>query len=362
MHQPALDLPGAEAFVGKLAVRIAEGLGQASAAADPRAVPALAVEIGQYRHGDGRQGDAPDQQEDADRSGIDQLVEAVFEKEGVIERPDVLQIDRRGIQQDHDLWDQKRKGRLEEHHAAGSNHLIAIVAILNEHTHAHHQDGQRVEEPIQEPLAGRVTAQSFAEGVDEDHPVDQILRIEVQNDVKGDQEQSGGDAQPTPAVHRAMINMVVLDARQMPVFRQDVQEGAQDAEADAQQKEEPAVVGQQTLAGRFGHGETRLFDLVVLQDLAPIFAIARGQAQYVFDIGLDVGLRGLHRLVVGAHEFETSGVFDPAHGRQPGLDEAIVVLVEIVAHGFFIQAVMAERQRSDENSQGDDEEGQADLL
>src|SRR5262245_34813613 len=154
-----LELPGLGGLVREVAPGLPEGVGEAAAAADPRAVEALAQEVAEDGEEDERSQEAPDDDQEGlaeDDGGVEVLD---------LERPEVGEVVLLLLE---DLQhDREREGEndLDEEDAQRTDALVAVVAVPAEEEHAAHQDRQRVEDAVEGPLA--VEARSASERLED---------------------------------------------------------------------------------------------------------------------------------------------------------------------------------------------------
>src|SRR5690606_206178 len=109
-HFPA---PGFAALVGEVPVGIAGSFSQSAAAAHPGAVPALAVEIGEYRCCQKRENGSPEHHEYAQRGTVaHQIVYGAREKIIVLEWPEITEVVLRLVKHEQQARQQKSKTQL----------------------------------------------------------------------------------------------------------------------------------------------------------------------------------------------------------------------------------------------------------
>ena len=79
-------------------------------------------------------------------------------------RPEVREVELRLVEHFQEVRNQEREAELEEHHGAGPDELVAVVAVLHEHPHAEEEDRERVEEAVEKPVVGRASGQGDSQG------------------------------------------------------------------------------------------------------------------------------------------------------------------------------------------------------
>ena len=87
------------------------------------------------------------------------------------------------------------------------------MSVFDDHPNAHHKNGDGVQKAIQKPVASGLPLKGHTDRVDQQNPVDHMLRIEVQQYIKTNQEGPGHNTQPATIVHAAVENMVVANTR-----------------------------------------------------------------------------------------------------------------------------------------------------
>ena len=122
-----------------MAPGLAEGVGQPAAAADPGAVPTLAVEERHHRH-DGQGGEeAPE----------DQAFAVVGEISGIevvnLQRPHVAEVVLGLVKELEEDGQREGEGGLHHHDHARPDDLVAVVPVLEADPGSAEQDAERVE-------------------------------------------------------------------------------------------------------------------------------------------------------------------------------------------------------------------------
>ncbi len=165
MHYPALYLPCLERLIRQLAIGVTESLCQSSAAADPRAIPALSIEVAENRDCQHSQGDAPSKHEQPQIATTCQVAEVPRVEEVIVQWPDIFKVII-GLVQPHKYFRyQESKSTLEEHERERAHLVIGTVPVFDKHPYAHHHNGQRIDEAVHEPLTGRSPIEHLAERV-----------------------------------------------------------------------------------------------------------------------------------------------------------------------------------------------------
>ena len=130
-----------------MAPRLTKRIRQASASANPGAVPALPEKRRQDRHHQKRSQKAIENERQWERKDIARR--QVFH----LQRPQIAEVILRLMEKLQQLRNGERERNLHENDHAGAHNLISVVPVLADHMNAAPYDGNRVEESVQRPLA-----------------------------------------------------------------------------------------------------------------------------------------------------------------------------------------------------------------
>ena len=204
MDRDLLDGPRTRGLLRQVAERLAGGVREAAAAADPGAVEALAEEERQQREGDQRAEEAP--ADDQERLLQDHRRVQVLD----LERPEVREVVLVPAEHLQHQRQHEREHDLDRDDAAGANDLVAARAVAPQEEGPSRDHRQRVDRTVEQPLAlerlrqaeGR--AERLGRGLQhvEAQP-ERGDRAEVQQQVRDDQYQRERPGEPR-AVARGM--------------------------------------------------------------------------------------------------------------------------------------------------------------
>jgi hypothetical protein len=77
----------------------------------------------------------------------------------VFKRPEVCEIELGLVEALEQLRNEKGEAELDEHHGRRADDLIAVMPVLHEHADAEHENGERIQETVEEPAIGRTSGQ-----------------------------------------------------------------------------------------------------------------------------------------------------------------------------------------------------------